>query len=48
VTSSPLLQSTGAVRNGRVIAVPQTEMLSPGLLNSEAAARIADAVGEVK
>ncbi|NNG40888.1 ABC transporter substrate-binding protein [Flexivirga sp. ID2601S] len=48
ITASPLLQSTEAVRSGNVVVVPQSILLSPSLLNSQAVSTIADAVAKAK
>ena len=44
IESSPLLAGTDAVRNKRIVTVPQTILLSPGLLNTDAVTAIARAV----
>jgi iron complex transport system substrate-binding protein len=42
IRSSPVLAPTTAVRENRLIAVPQSILLSPSVLNSRAVAEIAD------
>lgn len=44
IRSSPLLANTTAVRRNRIVAVPQTILYSPSLLNPRAVALIAAAV----
>lgn len=44
IKASPLLASTSAVKNNHVVAVPQTTLLSPSVLNPQAIATVAEAV----
>ncbi|WP_265446365.1 ABC transporter substrate-binding protein [Flexivirga meconopsidis] len=48
IKASPLLQSTDAVKSGNVVAVPQSIMLSPSVLNPQAVSTVADAVAKAR
>lgn len=47
VRSSPVLAPTSAVREDRLVVVPQTQVLSPSLLNAQAVGLIARALASV-
>ena len=48
IESSPLLAGTEAVKNKRIVTVPQTILLSPSLLNADAVTAIARAVAAAR
>jgi len=48
IEASPLLAQTTAVRTGNIVAVPQTILLSPSVLNTEAVAAIADGIAAAR
>ena len=48
IESSPLLAGTDAVKHKRIVAVPQTILLSPSLKNADAVVTIARAVAAAR